>query len=819
QGGQNATLKVTASAAGWLSVWADWNHNGVFDGGERIFNDKALVAGVNSLTVAVPSNVTTGNTALRFRVTDAKGQGGDSPTGAATSGEVEDYLRMAYAAGQAGSISGQVRDDSQGDGNLSAAYGGLAGAQLTLYTDPNGDGNPADGVAIDNQTTAADGQYLFAITATGGYVVVETNPAGYTSTNDAAPPSDDRIAVAMTSFAHVAGRDFLDSRTPHAGSISGQVRHDTDGRGNMAGQYAGLAGATLSLYTDPNGDGDYTDGLLYANTTSDANGQYRYTNLPLGGYVVVESSPMGIPPYFSTNDAVAPGTDDQIRVTLTLASPNAGGADFLDSQRPQHSITSLDFIPIDSRPLTDPVNQCSGTVNLSKDVSAKDLETYRQDNGGYLAFGVNVLEALEGTETAQSQGVAVKDAVLTLKFSDGKQKAYAISNGACYTETYSLLAELNGSARQPQYTLIGSDENPRANAQNAYQNTFDSTLKCRINEALDGAVKLAFASLAVEFMQTAVAKGDPEAFYDCTGEGERLALLNAADRQFIDKYAPGRQQAPATALTNPTPAADPMEVVSWNSFPSGNTFYLVAYEDQAIGDYDFNDAVIGYQVKYGLNSDSQVVKIEGTAYLMAKGAAYTHDWHLRIGLPAAVQARVECKTALPANPQATFACSGVNPVLSTGTADVLAFQDTGKLFPNPLFTNYNKVFTNTLSWPVEARAYLKGPKSVFTVTLSRPVDSAAISAAPFDPYLYVRDTKKTVQLLQVNAAVKDANGYPYAMLMPTGWNWPYEKTDIRRSYPKFSNFVGSQGAQDVDWYNFPAKGETFLAPQATVWAW
>lgn len=820
--GKAAQLKVTASAAGVLNAWADWNHNGTFDSGERFFADKALAVGANTLSITVPGTATAGGTALRFRVTDSKAQGGDSALGLARSGEVEDYLWTVYAAGQVGSISGQVRDDIQGDGNLAGAYPGLGGVVVNLYSDPDGDGNPADGQRIDSYATDADGQYFFAVTATGNYVVVETTPPGYTSTNDAAPPNDDRIPVAMSSFASVAGRDFLDSQAPRLGSIAGQVRNDTVGTGDMAGNYAGLAGAAIGLYTDPNGDGDPSDGLLFDRHTTGASGQYRFANLPLGSYVVVETNPPTVPPYFSTNDAAAPGTDDQIAVSLSTARTDAAGMDFLDSQREPYAIPPVELVPIDSKPLTDSASTaCASTINLFKDVGATDLETYRLDNGGKLVFGFNVQEAKSGTETALSQGVALKSAALNLTFSNGSKKTYAIANDACYTETYSIVAELNGTARTPVYTLIGNDETKRAGAQNAIQSTYDSTLKCHVPEVLDGAAKVTEASVSVQFMQTDAVRGDPEAFYDCGGKGQNVALLNAVDRAFIDGYHAGRQDAPAVAETHPNPAPDPMAVVSWNYFPSADTYYFVAYEDSfpATGDYDFNDAIIAYQVKLGMNSDNLVAKIEGTAYLMAKGAVYSHDWHVRISLPPTVKALAKCATSMPATPLKGFACSGGNPPATTGFADVLAFADTVKLFPNTDYTNYLRSFTNTLQWPIEARHFLAGPRSVFSVALSQPVDPLKVGAAPFDPYLYVRDTKKTVQLLQVNAAVKDDNGFPYAMLMPSSWNWPYERISIRSSYPQFDDFVGSQGAQSTDWYNHPAKGANVAVPGPTVWAW
>ncbi len=479
---------------------------------------------------------------------------------------------------------------------------------------------------------------------------------------------------------------------------------------------------------------------------------------------------------------------------------------------------------IDSKPLTDTVNQGRGAIDLLKDASSRDLEAYRQDNGGDLSFGIKINETKKGAETAQSNGVSLKDAVLTLDFDDGREKTYSVSNGACHTETYSLLNESGDSARKPSYTLLGSENANREDAKNAIQNGYDSTLKCHVPDTLDDSgkkVKVVKAALNVNFLQTDTNKGDPESFYDFSGAAESVCLLNAEDSRFIDQYQSGGLQAPAKAETHPAPVADPLAVKSWNYFPAGGSFYFVAYEDMypAQGDYDFNDAVVAYQVQVGLNSSNQVVKIVGNAYLVAKGAAYSHDWHLRIGLPPTAKAAVSCTTSLPTAPQTGFACTGTNPLASTGTADVTVFADTRTLFPNTLFTDYRKPLTNTLQWPVQARTFQPGPKSTFSITLAQPIDPSAMGAAPFDPYLYVRDTKKTVQLLQVNPLIKDANGYPYAMLMPNGWNWPFETVDVRTAYPKFNAFASAQGTSSVNWYGLPAATQIFPSPKQSVWAW
>ena len=102
-------------------------------------------------------------------------------------------------------ISGVVYDDADGNGDLSerASQGGtetgLAGATVQLFTDPNGDGDPSDGVQVGvDVTTPADGSYSFTDLAPGNYVVVETNPASYSSTNDISTPNNDRVPVSLS---------------------------------------------------------------------------------------------------------------------------------------------------------------------------------------------------------------------------------------------------------------------------------------------------------------------------------------------------------------------------------------------------------------------------------------------------------------------------------------------------------------------------------------------------------------------------------------------------------------------------------------------
>ena len=171
--GSVASVDVISSAAGnVLNAWIDFNGDGDFsDAGEQIISDLVLAAGSNSIGYNVPLGAVPGDTGARFRVTAASGQGGDSPTGLASTGEVEDYLvSIATSVAPLGAIGNRVWLDENGDGIQDAGEPGIGGVTVELL-DGNGApvldgaGNPV--VAV----TDTDGGYLFPNLPAGDYQI------------------------------------------------------------------------------------------------------------------------------------------------------------------------------------------------------------------------------------------------------------------------------------------------------------------------------------------------------------------------------------------------------------------------------------------------------------------------------------------------------------------------------------------------------------------------------------------------------------------------------------------------------------------------
>ncbi len=207
-----SNVTVTASVAGALDAWIDFNDNGSWsDAGEQIFTSQALSAGANAgLVFTVPCGAVSANTFARFRFSTAGGLSFDG--GPAADGEVEDYL---------------VTTKGLDLGDAPDSYGTLIGSTGARHVvDP---GTPLYlGACVD---TELDGQ-----PATSG------NPA-----------NGDDIGAGLSDVGGCAGPDDEDGATFDtmivACSTTNQVTVTSVG-----------AGALLDAWIDFDGDGDFADG-------------------------------------------------------------------------------------------------------------------------------------------------------------------------------------------------------------------------------------------------------------------------------------------------------------------------------------------------------------------------------------------------------------------------------------------------------------------------------------------------------------------------------------------------------------------------------
>ena len=296
--------ETTGSISG--SVFEDANNDGQVDAGE---------AGIAGVTVTLSGTDDLGNPVTATTTTDANGDytfdnllsgtytvvetqpathvdgvddagsvGGDATT---VNDEISgivlpagvDAVEYDFGEISLSSISGTVFDDLNNDGVQDAGELGIAGVTVDLVgTDDLG--NPVTATT----TTDADGNYTFAGLRPGDYTVTETQPAAYldgidtagSEGGDATTVNDEISAITLPAFTDATDYDFAEVQPS---SISGSVVDDS---GNP------IPNTTITL----TGTDDLGNPVLLTATT-DAAGDYSFTDLRPGDYTVTETQPVG----------------------------------------------------------------------------------------------------------------------------------------------------------------------------------------------------------------------------------------------------------------------------------------------------------------------------------------------------------------------------------------------------------------------------------------------------------------------------------------------------------------------------------------------
>ena len=190
--------------------------------------------------------------------------------------------------------------------------------------------------------------------------------------------------------------------------------------------------------------------------------------------------------------------------------------------------------------------------------------------------------------------------------------------------------------------------------------------------------------------------------------------------------------------------------------------YTIAFEDNwpNKGDADFNDLVVRLGIKEFIDNNNMISKITVTARLLAAGAGYKNQLWISV---------------LGKDYQLIF-----NPK-----------QD--------LNGKWNSK---------KGEAYVQAPEHKVEIVLSAPVARDQMDAMPYDPYIKCNgNDKNQVHLSFVKTKFKDkvldSDKFPWAVLVPADWAWPYESTSIFQAYPEFKKWYESKGAEYKDWYLHP----------------
>jgi serine-aspartate repeat-containing protein C/D/E len=202
--------------------------------------------------------------------------------------------RYDFAEALPSSLRGFVYSDLNRDGLRDTSEPGIAGVTIRLV--PINTISPQSTLTV---TTSSDGSYSFTGLAPGSYEVIEVNqPVGYTDGQDTAGtingskvgvadnPGDAIRQIALPGG--VVGLDYNFGEWP-VGSIAGRVHLNAPGQkcdSTFDNQDTPLPGVEIILQN--------AQGGVVTQTITDAQGRYRFGDVPVGQYTIVERTPAGL---------------------------------------------------------------------------------------------------------------------------------------------------------------------------------------------------------------------------------------------------------------------------------------------------------------------------------------------------------------------------------------------------------------------------------------------------------------------------------------------------------------------------------------------
>lgn len=304
------------------TVFLDTDGDGIQDAGEGGIEGVTLNL-IDSMGNTLVSAITDENGVYDFQglpagtytveVTDTGGvladlnlSAGTNPTApiVLTAGQDYDDADFPYTPSSGlGTLGNLVWHDIDNSGDVDPGEPGLQGVTVDLWLDVNGDGSITLGVDnfLRTETTDENGEYEFNSLPAGDYLVTVSDDfgvlAGFTKTSGTAGADNnsqaDPYAVTLSSgvpnnltadFGYFAAADL---------NISGTTFFDNDGDGLYEPSVSpddedfGVDVTRVLLFRDLDGDGmlDPTDALI-DDQLSDSNGDYLFSNLPPGDYIV-----------------------------------------------------------------------------------------------------------------------------------------------------------------------------------------------------------------------------------------------------------------------------------------------------------------------------------------------------------------------------------------------------------------------------------------------------------------------------------------------------------------------------------------------------
>jgi LruC domain-containing protein len=248
-------------------------------------------------------------------------------------------------------------------------------------------------------------------------------------------------------------------------------------------------------------------------------------------------------------------------------------------------------------------------------------------------------------------------------------------------------------------------------------------------------------------------------------------------------------------------------------YPTSGTGTL-AFEDQwpNMGDYDFNDLVLGYKYHLVLNASRSIEDVKATYTVNAVGANYKNGFGVQFGTAPGNVASVSGQKDMEGS--SLFSLNSVGYENGQSYAVIPVFPDAHKLFG---YTDSSPMINTETSAKTETADAIN-----LNVSFGTPVSESSLGTPPYNVFLVVNQNRgREVHLAgqmptskasssffctgddKTNGSTifyKNDSEFPWALDIPTIFKYPYENKRIDKTYLMYSKWVTSQGSDCTDWY-------------------
>lgn len=246
-------------------------------------------------------------------------------------------------------------------------------------------------------------------------------------------------------------------------------------------------------------------------------------------------------------------------------------------------------------------------------------------------------------------------------------------------------------------------------------------------------------------------------------------------------------------------------------YPGQNSWGTLAYEDSwpQKGDFDLNDLVMRYRTQEVMNASRQIVELNAEYRLDANGGILSTGFGVHLPGVAANKISSASLQINQGSPQALTTESGQSEAV------LLLYND---IRPYAVQTRSGCGFFNTeIGCP-----RINGTTFQMKVNFTSPLASS-LFISPYNPFIFRTDnrgqethlpskpptakantalfgTQNDRTVIGTSNTYLDTNRLPWALDIPSDWEYPKEKTDIVLSHPKISAWASSGGSTNTDWY-------------------